>query len=117
MSPGNVDVGTDMAVQFDHEGLAEAHDLGFGSARRIEIRAAFSAAHRQAGEGILECLFEAQEFQDRGVHGGFEAQAALVGSDGGVELHPVAAIDMRHVVIIAPFDTKGDRAIRLHQAL
>ena len=44
--------------------------------------------------GVFEDLLEAQELDDAQVDRGMEPQAALVGADGGVELHPVAAVDL-----------------------
>ena len=56
---GHVDGGTDVTVQFGHEGLAEAHDFGLGLALGIEVGTALAAADGQTGQGVLEDLFEA----------------------------------------------------------
>ena len=59
----HVDVGADMAIQFGHEGLAEAHHFVIGLALGIEVGAALAAAHRQPGQAVLEGLLEGQELQ------------------------------------------------------
>ena len=46
-----------------------------------------------------------------------EAQAALVGADGGVELHAVAAVDLNLAVVVHPGDAEDDNALRLDEAL
>ena len=46
-----------------------------------------------------------------------EAQTALVGADGGVVLHAVAAVDLNIAVIIHPGDPELNDALGLHKAL
>jgi hypothetical protein len=46
-----------------------------------------------------------------------EAQAALVGADGAVELHAVAAVHLDLALIIDPGHTEADDALGLHQTL
>ena len=46
-----------------------------------------------------------------------EAQAALVGANGAVELHAVAAVHLDLALIIDPGHTEADDALRLHQTL
>ena len=46
-----------------------------------------------------------------------EAQAALVGADGAVELHTVAAVHLNLALIVNPGYTEGDDALRLDQTL
>ena len=46
-----------------------------------------------------------------------EAQAALVGADGAVELHTVAAVHLNLALIVNPGHTEGDDALRLDQTL
>ncbi len=62
----NIRVRADMAEQFGHEALAEPHDFVIGFAFGIEIRAAFAAAHRQSGQGVLKNLLKSQELQNPG---------------------------------------------------
>ena len=99
---GNIYAGADVAVEFVHETVAEAHDFVVGFARGIEVAAALSAAHRQAGERVLESLLERQEFHHRKVDIGLETQAAFVGSDSVVELHAESAVDMIDAFVILP---------------
>ena len=46
-----------------------------------------------------------------------EAQAALVGADGAVELDAVAAVHLDLALVIDPRHTEGDDALRLDQTL
>ena len=46
-----------------------------------------------------------------------QAQAALVGADGAVVLHAVAAVDTDHALVIDPRHTEGDDALGLDEAL
>ena len=64
----DVGVRSDVALQFGHEALAEAHHFVVTLALGIEIRSALAAAHGQRGERILEDLFKCQELQDAEVH-------------------------------------------------
>ena len=80
----------DVRAQLGHERLAETHDFGIGLALRVEVGAALAAAHRQAGQAVLEALLEAEELDDALVHARVETQTALVGADRGVELDAVS---------------------------
>ena len=51
-------VGTDVAPQLIHEGLAETHDFFVGLANGIEIGTALATAERQVGQAVLEDLLE-----------------------------------------------------------
>ena len=46
-----------------------------------------------------------------------EAQTALVGADGGVELYPVAPVDVDFALIVGPRDAEADHALWLDKAL
>ena len=82
------------AVSYTHlEALAETHDLAVALAFRVEVAAAFAAAHRQRCQCVLEDLFKSQELDDADVDGRMKAQAAFVWADGRVELYAVAAVD------------------------
>ena len=107
----------DVAVQLGHEALAEAHDFHVALAVGVEVRAALAAAHGQGGQAVLEGLLKAEELQDALIDRGMEAQAALVGADGAVELDTVAAVDLNLARIIDPRHTEGDDALRLDQTL
>ena len=106
-----------MAVELGHEAVAEAHYLGVRLACGIEVAAALAAAHGQPGERVLEGLLEGEEFHDRKVDIGLEAQPALVGADGIVELHAEAAVDMPHALVVQPRDAEDDLPVRLDHAL
>ena len=113
----HINLGTDVAEQLAHEGLAEAHDLGIALAAGAEVRAALAAAHGQRGQCVLERLLEAKELQDREVNGGVEAQTALVRTDGRIELHAVAQVHLHLTFIIDPRHAEGDDALRFYEAL
>ena len=46
-----------------------------------------------------------------------EAQAALVGADGGVELAAVAAVHLDLALVVHPGHAEADHPVRLHQTL
>ena len=113
---GDVGVGADEAVQGGHEALAEPHDLPVALSAGIEVRAAGGAADGQPRQGVFVGLLKAQELHDGGVHGGVEPQAALVGADGAVELHPEAVVGVGHALIVQPGHGEGEHPVRLHHA-
>lgn len=82
-----------MAIKLGHQRTAEAHHFAIALAFRIEIAAAFPAAHRQRGQGVFEGLLEAKEFENRQVYRRVEAHSALIRADGRVELHAPRAVD------------------------
>ena len=106
-----------MAGELSHEGLAKTHDLGVGLTLGVEVRAALSATHGQAGEGVLEDLLEAEELDDRQVHGGVEAQAALVGAQSGVVLDAEAAVHMDVTLVVGPRDAELDLSLGLDDSV
>lgn len=75
-----------MARELCHERVAEFADLIIALALWIEIGATLAATYVQSRERILECLFEAEEFEDREVDGGMQAESALVWAQSRVEL-------------------------------
>ena len=83
----------------------------------VKVAAALAAAHGQAGQAVLEHLLEAQELDDGQVDAGMEAQAALVGADGRVELDAVAAVHLDLAVVVHPGHAEHDHALRLNDAL
>ena len=113
----HVRVRADVARQFGHEGLAEAHDLCVGLTLRVEVRAALTAAHGQTGQAVLEHLLKGEELQDALRHRGVEANAALVGADGVVLLNAEAAIDANVAVVVFPHHPEGDDAVRFGHPL
>ena len=112
----HVDVGADMAIKLGHEGLAEAHHFVIRLALGIEVGAALAAAHGQAGQAVLEGLLEGQELQHAFGDGGMEADAALVGTDGVVVLHPPAALHADVVLVVFPADAEADDPVGLGDA-
>ena len=114
---GNVAERADVADEFSHEGLAEAHDFSVGLALGVKVGTALAAADGQTGEAVLENLFEAEELQNALVYAGMETQAALVRSDGGVELHAVAVVHLNAALIVGPGHTEFHEAFRNDYAL
>ena len=112
----DVGVLSDVALQLGHERLAELHHFVVRLALRIEVRSALAAAHREGREAVLEGLLEGQELEDREVHRGVEADAALVGADGAVHLHAVAAVDLDLAFVIEPGHTENDDALGFRDA-
>src|SRR5690606_7404405 len=113
---GHVHVGADVAIEFGHEALAEAHHLAVALALGVEVGPAFAATHREAGERVLERLLERKELEHAFVDARVEAQAALVGTDRVVVLHAVAALDMHVAGIVLPADAERHDAVRLRDA-
>ena len=91
-----------MAVEFAHEGVAEIADFVVALALGVEVGTALAAAHGEGSEGVLKDLFEAEEFEYAEIDGRVEAQAALVGADGAVELDAVALVDMDFTLVVGP---------------
>ena len=114
---GNVNVLSHIFVKLRHEALAEAHDLGIGFALGVEVAAALAAADGQAGEGVFEDLFKAQELDGAFLNAGMEAQTALVGADGGIELNAEAAVYMDLARVVGPGDPELYHALGLGEAL
>ena len=87
------------------------------SRKGVKIGSALSATHGQGGQAVLEDLLEAEELQNAQIDAGVEAQSALVGPDGGVELHPIPPVDLDVPVVIGPRHAELDDALRLDHAL
>ena len=75
------------------------------------------AAYAGAGKAVLKGLLKAEKFNYGGVYGGVEADSALVRTDGGVELDPVAPVDPNLSAVVNPGHAKLDKALRLGNAL
>ena len=106
-----------MAVQLGHKALAEGHHFPVGLALGVKVRAALAAANGQAGQAVFENLLKAQELDDAQVDGRMEPQAALVGANGGVELHAEAAVHLDLAVVVHPGHAEHNLALGLHDAL
>ncbi|EET44462.1 hypothetical protein NEISICOT_01680 [Neisseria sicca ATCC 29256] len=111
-----VGVRTDVAVEFVHKGLAETHHFGVGFAFGVEVGTAFTAAHRQGGQGVFEYLFKGEEFQYAQIDGRVETQAAFVRADGGTHLNTVAAVDLDLSFVVHPSDAEHNDAFRFDDA-
>ena len=61
-----------------------------------------------ASEGILEDLLETKELEDGKVDGGVETETTLVGTEGGVELNTVTAVDLEVALVVLPDNTELD---------
>ena len=114
---GHVGVFADVAGQLGHEALAEAHDFAVALVAGVEVGAALGPAHGQAGEAVFEGLLKAQELQHALRDGGVETQAALVGADGVVELHPPGPVGPDLAVVVFPGHPEDHDAVRLGHAL
>ena len=114
---GNVGVGADVAIELGHEGLAEVHDLVVGLALGVKVGTALAAAHGKGGQAVLEDLLQAQELEHAQGDRRVKAQAALVGSNGRVELDAVAAVDLNLALVVDPGDTEHNDALGLDEAL
>ena len=110
----NIGIRADVIGQLGHKALAEAHDLALGFALGVEVAAALAAAHRQAGEGVLQGLLEAQELDHRGADARVEPQAALIGADCGVELDTEPTVDLDLALVVNPGHTELDNPLRLY---
>ena len=108
----NVSIRTDMTLQFGHEALAETHHFIVGFSFGIEIASAFSTAHGQCGEAVLQHLLESKEFQDAEVHGRVETQTAFVRTDRAVHLNAVTLVDLDFAFVIHPGNAEQDHAFR-----
>ena len=106
-----------MAIKLSHERLAEAHDLRIALAAGVEVGAALTAADGQAGQAVFEGLLEREELHRVELNRRVEAQAALIGTDGAIELHAVAAVDMNFALIVRPGHAERDLAVRLAHSL
>ena len=114
---GYVCVRADVALELGHEALAECHYLALALTFGVKVSAAFTAAHGQGGEGVLEHLLETEELEDAQVHGGVEAQTALVRTDGAVVLHTITAVYLHFTFVIHPRHAEDDGALRFNDAL
>ena len=68
------------------------------------------------GQRVLEALLKAQELDYALVYRRVEAQAALVGADGAVELHAEAAVYVIIAVVVDPRHAEGYHALGLDNA-
>lgn len=108
---GDVSLGADVLVQLTHEGVAETADLRVGLVLGVEVGTTLAATHAEAGQGVLEDLLEAEELEHAEVDGGVEAEAALVGAKGRVELHAEGIVDLDLALVVLPHHAELDDAL------
>jgi len=93
-------------VELPHEGHTKLADLVIRLALGVKVATSLSAANVEASESILEDLLESQEFKNRQVDCGVEAETALVWTKGRVELDSVALVDLAFALVVLPDDTE-----------
>jgi len=86
-----------------------------GFAARIEMAPPL-AAHGQAGQAVLEGLFEGEEFQHALGDAGMKANAALVRANRIIVLHAPAALYADVALVVFPADPEADDAVRFCDA-
>lgn len=64
-----------------------------------------------ASQGILEDLLKPQEFQDGQVYCRVESESSFVRAESGVELHPVATVDLDLTFVVLPCHTELDHTL------
>lgn len=85
--------------------------IGIGLAVGIEAGPALPATQRQAGQRILEGLFEGEKFEDAFGYARVEAQPAFVGTDRVIVLHPPTALDANAMIVVFPADAEADDTV------
>ena len=114
---GYVAILADVAVQFEHEGLAEAHHLGGTLTAGRKVGTALRAAHGKCGQCVFERLFEGQELENTQVYRAVETNTALVGADGVVVLHAIAHVGAHIAAVVGPRHAESVDALGDAQAL
>ena len=109
----HIDGGANLIVEAGHEGLAETHDFRVAFTMGIKITAALAATDGQAGKRVFENLFKAEELQHAQIHCRMEAEAALVRSEGGVELNAIAAVNLNITLVVLPGHAEHNSAFGL----
>jgi hypothetical protein len=104
-----------MAEELGHERLAKAHDVVVGFALRIEIGAAFAAAHRQGSERIFENLFKSEKLQDAGVDRRVKSETPFVRPDGAIHLDAKPAVYLDSALVVDPGNAELDQPLRLNK--
>lgn len=64
-----------------------------------------------SSESVLEDLLKSEELEDRQVDGRVETKSSLVGSESGVELNTVSAVDLHDSLVVLPGDTELDNTL------
>ena len=103
--------------EFEHERLAETHDLVVGFAYGVEVRTTLGAAHRQGRQGVLEGLLKSEELEHRRCNGAVETQSAFVRANGSVELHTVTEVRLYLALVVNPCYAEREDTVGLNHAL
>ena len=106
-----------MTVKLCHECLAETHNLSVATSTDREVGTTLAATHRQCSKGILECLLESKELKDREVYRRMESQAALIRTNGTVELYAIAYVYMHFALVVCPRHTERNDTLGFYKAL
>ncbi len=112
---GNVSKLTHVPVEFRHKALAKTHNLGFGLALGVEVRAALASAHWEGCESVFKGLLKAQKLHNRGVYTRMKTNTPLIGAYGGVKLHPKAAVDSDVALIVQPGNPEAYKPVGLYK--
>ncbi|MNV24720.1 hypothetical protein D3C71_1157930 [compost metagenome] len=105
-----------MAIKLGHQRLAETHHFAFAFAFRVEIAAAFTAAHWQGGQRVFKGLLKAEELQDRQVHGRVEAHSAFERTNRGTELDAPRAVHLHLIFVVHPHHAELNHTFGFNQA-
>jgi hypothetical protein len=82
----DIGIRANVAEKLAHESVTETPDLAVRLALGVKVRSTLSSTHAEAGEGVFEGLFEAEELEDGQVHRGVETQTTFIGTKGRVVL-------------------------------
>ena len=117
ITSGYVLIGTDHAIEFVHECLAETHHLSVALATGREVRSTLGTTHRQGCQRVLESLLESKELQDTEVYRLVITQTAFVRANSIVVLDTITHVGLNIALIIYPSDTELTNTIGDAKAL
>ena len=117
VTSGDVGVGANITPELEHERLTESHDFSVATSAEYEVCTALAAAHGESGKSVFEGLLEAEELEDREIHGWMEAEATFVRADRVVELDTVTQVYVHFALVVDPGHTESEDAIGLDKAL
>ena len=112
----NVCIWTNVAVQFSHEWLAEAHNFFVWFSMWIKVWTTFTTTHWECCKRVFKNLFEAQELQYRKVYFFREAESSFVRTNCTVVLYAETTVYMVVTVIIHPRYSELDNALWFNKA-
>src|SRR5699024_4419108 len=111
----NVSVWPQMTIKLRHQCLTKTHHFAFTFTFRIEVTSAFTAAHRQSGQGVFEGLLEAKEFKNGKIYRWVETHTAFIRTNSGVELNAPCTVNLYLTAIINPNYAKLDGTLWFNQ--